>query len=380
MQLKRPFLSEVQWARALAIFAVLFVHSSSTGMGMTVPFSLPYTGYSILNIAGKIGTSTFIFLSSFILFYTYYYRDLTPKLFTSFYKNRLLYILVPYIVFSVFYFALRYDINQFDLTWPEIIDKFTGELLTGNAYTHLYFVYVSVQFYLMFPIFLYLFKRFEFLRKWALPLGILIQWAWVLANTHFFQVPEKGSISLSYFMFYFMGAFLGIYYEQFVTWLKDLRRSRFVLVGVVALYLVMTAGYYYVMVMARTGSAYFSSFTYELTWSLMALTAGFLIFVLAHALGHFNLPRFKATLVEIGAVSFGIYLIHPYLLYWMREWLPGGSPFVFHGWQVFTFFAIFLGSWLIVRLVYDFVPASWVIFGKGNKVWGWRGRAKKAKS
>ena len=140
MQLKRPFLSEVQWARALALFAVLFVHSTSTGMGASTPFSLPYTGYSILNIAGKIGTSTFIFLSSFILFYTYYPREFTTKLFTSFYKNRLLYILVPYIVFSIFYFALRYDINGFQLTWPEIIAKFTDELLSGNAYTHLYFV------------------------------------------------------------------------------------------------------------------------------------------------------------------------------------------------------------------------------------------------
>lgn len=378
MQLKRPFLSEVQWARALALFAVLFVHSTSTGMGASTPFSLPYTGYSILNIAGKIGTSTFIFLSSFILFYTYYPREFTMKLFTSFYKNRLLYILVPYIVFSIFYFALRYDINGFQLTWPEIIAKFADELLSGNAYTHLYFVYVSVQFYLMFPIFLYLFKRFEWLRKWALPLGIVIQWVWVLANTHYFQVDEKGSVSLSYFMFYFMGAFLGVYYESFVAWLKDARRSRGVLIGVVALYLAMTVSYYYVTVMARTGTKYYPSWIHELTWSTMALTAGFLIFIVAHAIKRFNVPRFKATLVEIGAVSFGIYLIHPYLLYWMREWLPGGAPLVFHGWQVLTFFVVFFGSWLIVRLVYDFVPASWIIFGKGNKVWGWKGRVKKA--
>ena len=54
----------------------------------------------------KFGTPTFIFLSSLVLFYNYYDRPTTKKLIGGFYKKRLLYIIIPYTLFSVFYFAI----------------------------------------------------------------------------------------------------------------------------------------------------------------------------------------------------------------------------------------------------------------------------------
>ena len=365
--MKRPYLDEVQWARALAIFAVLIVHSTSAGIVGTAGFSLANYGYNFLNSAAKIGTSTFIFLSSFILFYSYYPRTLTKSLFVNFYKNRLLYILVPYVVFSIIYFWFKQNLAPSGLPPAELLALFLQQLATGNAQYHLYFVFVSVQFYLMFPVFLYLFKRFEWLRKWAIPIGILLQWGWVLANMHIFQIWGKGSISLSYFMFYFLGAFLGIYYEQFRSWLKS-PNSRMVLVGIGLVYVTMTLGYFYVTVASRLGTAFFPTWVSELTWSTMAYTAGFLLFVIAHGLRRVTGKRTQAVLTEIGIVSFGIYLLHPLVLYYMETALPGGSPLVFHGWILVTFLTIFFGSWLVVRLVYQFVPFSWILFGKGSKL------------
>lgn len=69
-------------------------------------------------------------------------------------------------------------------------------------------------------------------------------------------------------------------------------------------------------------------------------------------------------LVEIGAVSFGVYLIHPLLLLVFRTLLPSGTPAVFHSWQLFTLIVVFFGSWVIVRLTFNYLPCNWVIFGK----------------
>lgn len=368
MNLSRKYLNEVQYARALALFGVFAVHSSSTGVGGSDPSSLSFALYNFFNIAGKLGTPTFIFLSSFILFYTYYHRELTMNLFQKFYKKRLLYILVPYIVFSVFYYVLKLNLYDTFVDFPTLISSFLAALATGKAHTHLYFVFVSVQFYLMFPILLYLFKRFKFVRKYAIILGIVIQWTWVILNSEIFQVTAKNSIALSYFMFYFFGAFLGVYYERVAAWIRNWRKNWPVLAGIFVAYGMMIFIYVGMMFMIRTQQGSYSNRMLEFAWSTHAFFAAAVIFIVIHFIEIWKVPKFKRVLTEIGAVSFGMYLIHPFFLLFLRRWLPGGEPLIFHSWQLITFGVTFFSSWLIVRLFYDFVPYSWIVFGQGNRL------------
>ncbi|MNH38434.1 hypothetical protein D3C79_994610 [compost metagenome] len=70
-------------------------------------------------------------------------------------------------------------------------------------------------------------------------------------------------------------------------------------------------------------------------------------------------------LISIGACSFGIYLLHPALLFLYRK-LPfhGGSlaytAAITGGWLV-----ALLGSWLVVDVVFRYVKPAWVVFGSG---------------
>ncbi|WKA57838.1 acyltransferase [Planococcus shenhongbingii] len=370
MSLKRKYLDEVQYARALALFAVFAVHSSSTGVVATAGTdSIMFGVYNFLNIAGKLGTPTFIFLSSFILFYTYYHRDLTAKLFKQFYKKRLLFILVPYVVFSAFYFLIYTRMyGSFD-NIPLLLENFLFKLATGNGHQHLYFVFVSVQFYLMFPILLFLFKKFKFIRKYSIFIGIAIQWIWVFLNSEFLQVPSKGSVSLSYFMFYFFGAFLGVYYEAAANWIRNWRKH---FAGIALIFAAFAATiYFYVSIYynIRTGQPTFGNYVVEFAWSTHALFAGATIFIVVHFLSLMKLNFTKKLLTELGTVSFGMYLIHPFFLMILRRIGPaGGEPIVFHSWQLITFLIAFFGSWIIVRFFFEFVPHSWIVFGKGNKL------------
>ena len=373
MTINRKHLDEIQFARAIALFAVLAVHASSTGVGFTEHSSPAFSIYTFFNYAGKLGTPTFIFLSSFILFYTYYHRKLTMDLFKKFYKKRMLYILVPYLVFSIFYFGLSSYMNTtvgVPFVPSEALWNFVVAFFNGDAYFHLYFVFVSVQLYLMFPLILYLFQRFAFIRRFAIPIGIGIQWTWVIANSEIFQIVQKGSISLSYFMFYFFGAFLGVYYEKISEWILNWRKSLPGLLAFFAAYLFMMFFYVRINYLTLTGQEAFSSRLHEFAWSTHAFTAAAALFIFIHLMRLWKMPGIKKFLTEIGTVSFGFYLIHPLFLLILRQMLPSGEAMIFHAWQLATMGITFFASWFIVRLFFDFVPHSWIVFGKGNKLFG----------
>ena len=364
----RKHLNEIQYARVLALMGVFAVHASSSGVAGSNPESLSFMIYNFFNMAGKIGTPVFIFLSSFILFYTYYHRELTVQLFQKFYKKRLLYILVPYVVFSAFYFWFKVYLNQNFADIPLLLEEFLIDLATGKAHYHLYFVFVSVQFYLMFPVLLYLFKKFAFIRRYAIPIGIIIQWAWVLLNSAYFQVPAKGSIALSYFMFYFFGAFLGVYYEKVAAWIANWRKVWPGIALIVGGYFYMIYFYVGAYYDLRTDQWVGNNKWLEFGWSTHAFLAAAVIFIFVHFLETWNVPRIKKFMMEIGAVSFGMYLIHPFILMMLRMYISGGEPLVFHSWQLISLLITFFSSWLIVRLFYDFVPYCWIFFGQGNRV------------
>lgn len=371
--MKKRNLDEVQLARAFAIIAVLIVHSSSEGVTNIPIDSSLFPIYNFFNIAGKLGTPTFIMLSSFVLFYNYYSREATVELFKNFYIKRLKFILVPYFVFSVIYFLGKWYLYRYYATPFEALEVFIEQLAIGKVYPHLYFVFISVQFYLMFPFFMLLFKKSAFLRKNSIWIGLVIQWAWVFLNREYFQVTYKGSISLSYMSFYFVGAFLGIYYDQILEKMKSIAFRLKVMIPVILGYLALVIMYTGYMYLVRTGQYteigskmpnWVNVNIAEFTWATHALFAGLVLFFLAYLLKDRISGKTKTFFMEIGATSFGIYLIHPGFLLVFRNIVPGSTPLVFHTWQLFTFFAISIISWAVVRLTFKWASYYWVFFGK----------------
>ncbi|MFP3726489.1 acyltransferase [Priestia filamentosa] len=361
----KKYLDELQYARAFAIMGVLCVHGSSTGVGATPHDSIMFHIYNFINMFGKLGTPTFFFISSFVLFYTYYNKPLDGALLKRFYGNRLAYLLVPYFVFSLLYWGVKgyvYGLGNFE----DEAKRLFWLIATGKAHTHLYFVFVSVQFYILFPILMYTFKKSRFVRKNAILLGIVLQILWVYLNSEFFKVEMKGSVCLSYIMPYFIGAYFGIYYHKIMEAAKDIKKSfvPILIIGVgFGVALCLHVG---IMDLSRTGLVQFSNMWFEFGWGLYALFASLFVFILVHYLEIKAPVKVKKFLEGIGAVSFGIYLVHPFFLMVTRALITNGSPVVFHGWQVISYLIALFGSWAIVRMVYNYVPYSWILFGKDS--------------
>ncbi|WP_042165867.1 acyltransferase [Paenibacillus gorillae] len=367
---KKENIPELQLVRAIAIIGVLSVHSTSFAT-IDMVNSNYFFLYNFFNIFMKFGTTTFIFLSSFVLFYNYYSRPLTGKLIGGFYKKRLLYIIIPYLVFSVFYFAVLHYLYYPDRSLSATLESFWSKVITGKAYTHLYFVYISIQFYILFPLFLWLMKKFPILVKLAIPAGILIQWAFILMNKYVLEtpVPNRGSWALAYFSYYLLGAALGIYYPKLKAWIVMAKENAtagrvIVWLSLWALWLAAGLSHVYIYYLNRKHIYTANTTLFDLIWNIHALLTALVLLQLAHLLYRklpFKLPQ---LLARLGALSFGIYLIHPFFLLVYRLYpLHTGTAWLLHLWYLGGFLLALIASWIVVSLVARFIPFSWVIFG-----------------
>ncbi|MFD1956489.1 acyltransferase [Paenibacillus thailandensis] len=367
---RRDKIPELQLVRAFAIIGVLSVHSTSFATVEMMNYPHASFLYNFFNIFMKFGTPTFILLSSFVLFYNYYSRPLDRSLIGGFYKKRLLYIIIPYLLFSLVYFVNYRIHSSTALSAGETLRQLWQDVATGTANTHLYFVFISIQFYLLFPLFLWLLKRFPALAACAVPIGIAIQWAFVLVNKYGLAepVPNKGSWSLSYFSYYFMGAALGIYFPRIKNWIV-MSREHATPVKIAAWTLLWAAwlaaglSHVYIWHQTRTGAGSYNSLLYEGLWNLHTFLSALVLMQLAFVIYRYVSGPLASVLGHLGAMSFGIYLIHPLFLYYYRLFHPqAGSPYI-HVWYLGGFAVALIASWAVVTLTARYVPFNWIIFG-----------------
>ncbi|MCK8489624.1 acyltransferase [Paenibacillus sp. MBLB2552] len=362
--------------RALAIISVIQVHASSFAAAEQALNSPVYYFYNWMNIFFKIGTPSFIFLSSFVLFYNYYDQPISRKLVSKFYKKRLTYIILPYVLVSCCYFVLvaiyRHDfINNSKLYELKLLGT---ALLTGTAYTHLYFVFISIQFYLLFPLFLWLFQSFRNHRVWLaliLPCGLALQWGFVFLNKYELQLPNKASYAISYMGYYMLGAILAIYFGKVKAWLstewKALPKlqkgwTAALWIGWLVIALIHVQLWY----SFRQGLSSPNSLWFELLWNVHSLFSALVLMKAAFYIQRKGSGFWIRSLTRLGELSFGIYLFHPFILlvyrlFWSEQRLPGASLGYLLYIVVGSLGALFL-SWGFVQFSFRRLPfAAWFL-------------------
>ncbi|WP_256759123.1 acyltransferase [Cohnella sp. WQ 127256] len=366
---RRAKLNEIDIVRGLAILGVLMVHSTSFATLDMKGASL-YGVYNFLNIFFKIGTTSFILLSSFVLFYNYYPQPLTVQRFKKFYRNRLTYIVIPYILFSALYFVIRWYQNGFAWDISQMWPSFWSKLMKGQAYTHLYFVFISIQLYLLFPILLYLMKRFKWLAASAVIVGVALQWAFFLYNREYWQVQNRGSWSPSYFGQYFLGAWLGIYFDRIKSWLiiakENVTKSK-VAVWICLWAAWLAAGISYVTIYynVRVYKTVYSNALYDGLWDIYTMLTPLVLLQIAFLIGgRMNSSFWVGKLRHLGIVSFGVYLFHPLVLLVYRKFpLDGGGTLIHHAWYAGGYVSALVISWIVVTVICKMTSWSWLLFG-----------------
>lgn len=358
-------LFEIQYARAFAMVAVLFVHFSSIGLvGSPLDSTMSHV-YGLMNSIGRLGVPAFFLLSGLVLFYTTNKRPFNAETIKTFYKKRIKFIIIPYIFISLVYFVST-SVVYYKYPLVDGIQLFIKQLFTGQTHMHLYFLFILIQFYLIFPILYYVYKKSKLSIGALLVISLIVQFAWVFLNKHYFEVSNRSIIFLTYFSFFAFGGALGLYYEKVR---EALSKVSFKLLSIVT-FIVAVALMYTFDRTARTGVMYsyitdsaVISTLFDVLWTLLGISASICFLVVGKWIVDRQFVRTEKVLNRIADVSFGIYLIHPFFLMIFIELQPANTPLVFHSWQIITAVAVTALSW-IATVIISKNKFGWLLIGK----------------
>ncbi len=131
---------EIHLLRILACLMVIVIHVTATPVVTLIPNSIPQLFFIFINRFSKPSVPIFIFISGFLL--------KTPSPSTSFYKNKIPKLVVPYILWATAYYVLFVILKIYPLS----LNFYLLGLLKGTFVYHLYFMVIILQLYLLFPL------------------------------------------------------------------------------------------------------------------------------------------------------------------------------------------------------------------------------------
>lgn len=354
--LRKPKLWELDIVRAVAIAAVLLIHGTAESTVVLPPGSRSHLLYFAINRLSVFAVPVFILLSGLVLFYSYY-DQWNVKRIPGFYRKRLQFILIPYLIWLCFYYLFYQWMDptvSVHFNWLEYLKIIPW----ADVGYHLYFMVIIMQFYALFPLLVSLAKAWRPLGRYLWLFGIAIQAAFVLYGRYSnVMIEHRASMFITYFSLFCIGGSIGMNYERFIGWLN--RNVWWVTAAAAA------AGFTFLIFSLQAGRGMQVKFwEYELLFNgYPVLVAISLIWIGRHLLE--QAPRVAAALSSLGAASFGIYFMHPALLALYSLYFPVPKQYgVGYHLVVWGSIAlIFAVPWAITAALKR-VKGSWLLFGK----------------
>ncbi|WNQ11528.1 acyltransferase [Paenibacillus aurantius] len=350
--MRKERITELETVRALAILAVLVIHVTASG---TV--ELPSGGvsrgiYLVLNKLSNFSVPAFVLMSGLVLFYRYG-DDWGKGQAAAFYRKRLQYIVLPYLVWSGFYIVYNRLIHGEAVTGITL-SRLGDNLLWGEASYHLYFIVLIVQYYALFPLLMAAAKKGG--GGSLLLIGLVLQAGAFYYNHAVAEIPHRSAFGLTYLGEFCIGGALGLGYREWISRLKPRQTAVWALSGLLG------AGLAWIHL---AGPDRFSwgpegaeaiVHAYSVAVSVALLLAGSSLLR--------SSPGMARFLTALGAASFGVYLIHPAVLTaWAVSFsYPPGSP-AYHLSNAGAFAVGLAVSWGVFLLLRR-AKAGWVLLGK----------------
>lgn len=215
MNLKKK-IEELSILKYVSCIAVILIHISAP---LTYEFkqgSFHRTVGIFLNTITKFAVPAFIFASGFALFYGYYKRDIN---YFKFIKKRLSVVLIPYLVWSILYYGIFIYKGIYPLDF-----KFGFELIFyGNANYHLYFMVIIIQFYIVFPLFKFIFEKIESIGLGAILIIFMFVASILLVRNYQPVYPKMDRFFITYMGYFSLGCLMAKNYEVIKKYMFKLR-------------------------------------------------------------------------------------------------------------------------------------------------------------
>ncbi|OEF26109.1 acyltransferase [Vibrio rumoiensis] len=317
--------------RCVAAVAVIAIHVLAPyrhELGV-ISFSDWATAVSV-NGVSRWAVPVFIMISGALLL-----TDTRPFNFKYYVQRRLGKVLVPFVVWSLFYVYLSgWTATGFDVS---VSQQVLRDSLTHETYYHLGFFYYFIPLYLLIPFF-QIFVRYVDDTTLFATVGL-----WLLCTT-MFLFSIDGPWSNQYFL-YSGYLLLGYVLYQKIP-LTSAAVSAIALLGIVAL--IATVG------MVIYGSLEAGEYTVG-RWlsykTLNTVLAASMVFMVCRFYGERLSGKARKVVGFVSTYSLGIYILHPIFLWPMKNfgWYQGHSAWVIPLWIVLSGAGSLGLSWLIAR-------------------------------
>lgn len=188
----RPYLYEVDPIRSITAISVVGVHALAYAMFLntsTWGAEIQNGAVTALHFTREI----FLTITAFVLVYGYFGKPFKAK---TFWRKRGLGVLLPYVIWSIFYAWVNRPHTPFGL-W---VGAALTDTLTGYASYQLYFIMLTLEFYLFLPVLLWFLGRYGHHPWRILGISFIIQIITMYLDYHYVQVGPFAASGFSQFV------------------------------------------------------------------------------------------------------------------------------------------------------------------------------------
>jgi len=381
-QQTRPYIYELDPLRAVTALTVIAVHV----LAGTVGLNQTQTGLQMQNgliTSVHFTRDVFMFITALALTYVYFGRPFSGK---RFWAKRSIGVLLPYCIWSIAYTWVNTSQHS-----PAAFTKLAlFNILTGNASYQLYYILLTIQLYLVLPLFLLFLKHIKQHPLRALSISFALQ---VLLMYFDYRYLQQGTLAssgvwqvvafyqnrflLTYQFFFILGGLVALSLQQGRAFV--LRYGKWIVSGFV-LALAALWVHFLLQVDVYHESLGYASSVLQPMMTFYSPTVIVLLCWLAcrwasrtDQQGHPKGYRFWRILSD---ASFGIYLVHVFILTALLQWVV---PFMPEAWpvalRVFLTWFLTAGGAIAISILLMKTPVLSYLVGRSAH-WHWSKDAK----
>lgn len=313
--MKKPRLPAIEYIRGISMLGVVGIHVGSQYLSN---ISANIHLIALFEVASRFSVPIFFFISAFGLFYNMDMKK--PFIYKNFMARRFRTVLIPYIIWSLFY--LLHDGLLYHTGFPSPF-SLLSLLFFGNAKYQLYFLVILLWFYLLMPLWIYMVRRatlkllvvlliaqiaFDYFSSFNTSFNIMV---YGMENPYLkpFLLYRLNYWVLHYVFIFVIGGWLAVHIDEFHTFMQNWRQR-------ICIFFWGSLGAllaYYYRLLFVTGYS-----PEEAINTAHQLCPAGIIYTLAASLFFFTIftyqhypPCFNPVLSLLGRHSYFAYLVHP---------------------------------------------------------------------
>ncbi|MBQ7516106.1 MAG: acyltransferase [Schwartzia sp.] len=347
----KPRLPAIEYIRGVSMLGVVGIHVGSQYLANPTP---NVHLVALFEIATRFAVPIFFFISAFGLIY---HLDMNaPFSYRDFLRRRARTVLVPYLVWSVFY-ILHYTVLYRDtmLLHPT---RFLYYLFFGFASYQLYFMVILLWFYLLMPLWIWA------LRRMTLPAmaGLLVfqivfdYWSSYLFNPYglepkllrLLMVNRLNYWVLHYVFIFLLGGWLAIHFREFRAFME--KRGKAIAAFFAGTLAAILLQYYWLLAVRGYTPVEAINTAHQLSPAgvLYTMAASLFFFTL---FTHPSFPGWLAAVLSfLGRHSYFVYLAHPLAITYLSRWMERRG-FIMTGGRALAFYLAVVALTLLAAVL-----------------------------